>query len=250
VLVGITTYVERAKWGAWDMPAALLPAGYVRMVQEAGGLAVLLPPDRYEAAAEAVARMDAVIVSGGPDVDPGKYGAARDERTGAPAPERDVWESAVIRAALEQGTPLLGVCRGMQLLNVVLGGTLTQHIDGHVGTPGEFGRHRVTPVDGTALAALLPEAHEVATYHHQAVDRLGAGLTVSARADDGTVEALEAVGSADVLESVGAGDSGRPAEAGDRFVLGVQWHPEAGPDRRLVQALLAAARKGVVGPVA
>lgn len=234
MLVGITTYVDRARWGVWDMPAALLPAGYVRMVQQAGALAVMLPPDRAEAAAEVVGRVDAVIVAGGPDVDPAEYGQARDDRTGAAAPERDVWEAAVIRAALELGTPLLGVCRGMQLLNVVLGGTLAQHIDGHTGTPGVFGEHRVTPVDGTLLARLTPEPHAVPTYHHQAVDRLGTGLTVSARADDGTVEAVETAAA---------------AGAGDRFVLGVQWHPEAGTDRRLVQGLLAAAGRGAVRPV-
>ncbi|MDX6355656.1 MAG: putative glutamine amidotransferase [Streptomyces sp.] len=234
MLVGITTYVERARWGVWDMPAVLLPAGYVGMVQQAGGLAVLLPPDRGEAAAEAVGRVDAVIVSGGPDVNPAEYGQARDPRTGAAARERDVWETAVIRAALDQGTPLLGVCRGMQLLNVVLGGTLVQHIDGHTGTPGVFGEHRVTPVDGTRLARLTPEPHVVPTYHHQAVDRLGAGLTVSARADDGTVEAVE---------------TENTAETGDRFVLGIQWHPEAGTDRRLVQGLLAAAANSGVRPV-
>lgn len=223
MLVGITTYVERARWGVWEMPAVLLPAGYVGMVQAAGAIAVLLPPDRAEAAAEAVARVDAVIVAGGPDVDPAVYGEPRDARSGPPAPERDRWEAAVLRAALERGTPLLGVCRGMQLLNVVLGGTLVQHLDGHTGTPGRFGEHRVTPVDGTRLARLLPEPHAVPTYHHQAVDRLGAGLTVSAHADDGTVEAVE------------TGSAGGP------FVLGIQWHPEAGTDRRLVRGLLAAA---------
>ena len=231
MLVGITTYAERARWGAWEMPAVLLPAGYVEMVQAAGALAVLLPPDRAEAAAEAVARVDAVIVAGGPDVDPAAYGEPRDARTGPPAAERDAWEAAVLSAALEQGTPLLGVCRGMQLLNVVLGGTLVQHLDGHTGTPGRFGEHRVTPVGGTLLAGLLPEPHTVPTYHHQAVARLGEGLTVSAHADDGTVEAVE-TGSAD-----------------GRFVLGIQWHPEAGTDRRLVHGLLTAAREGTVSPV-
>jgi len=151
--------------------------------------------------------------------------------------ERDVWEAAVIRAALDLGTPLLGVCRGMQLLNVVLGGTLVQHIDGHTGGPGEFGTHTVTPVDGTLLARLAPRPHTVPTYHHQAVDRLGAGLTVSARADDGTVEAIEAIETAETAET---------ADTGGRFVLGVQWHPEAGTDRRLVQGLLAAAEKTAV----
>jgi putative glutamine amidotransferase len=229
VLVGITTYVEQARWGVWDSAAALLPTGYVTLVQRAGGLAVMLPPDRAEAAAEAVRRMDAVIVSGGPDVEPASYGEPRDARTGPAAPERDVWETAVLRAALERGTPLLGICRGMQLLNVVRGGTLVQHLDGHVTVPGRFGTHRVTPVAGTRLARLMPSAAAVPTHHHQAVGRLGEGLTVGAYADDGTVEAVEL--------------------AGERFAMGVQWHPEAGTDQSVVRGLLEAARKGTVTPV-
>ncbi|MGZ2362266.1 gamma-glutamyl-gamma-aminobutyrate hydrolase family protein [Streptomyces sp. 372A] len=225
-LVGISTYlVESARWGVWDLPAALVPAGYARMVREAGGLAVLLPPDAPESAAETVARLDAVVVAGGPDVDPARYGAGRDPRTGPPAPERDVWETALIGAALESGTPLLGVCRGMQLLNVVCGGTLTQHLDGHGGpggATGVFGSHRVTPVPGTRYASLAPAPCEVPAYHHQAVDRIGTGLVASAHAADGTVEAVEL--------------------PGDHWVLGVQWHPEMGKDFRVVRGLVAAVR--------
>lgn len=229
MLVGVTTYVERATWGVWDVPAVLLAERYVRLVADAGGTAVLLPPQGTGAAAEAVARMDAVVLAGGPDIDPDRYGQVRDPRTGPPAPERDAWEEAVLRAALATGTPLLGVCRGMQLLNVVLGGTLTQHIDGHLTAPGRFGTHRVSPCPGTLLAALVPGPADVPTHHHQAVDRLGADLVVSARAEDGTVEAVEIPGT--------------------RFVLGVQWHPEQGTDLRLVQGLLAAAREGAVTAV-
>jgi putative glutamine amidotransferase len=224
VLVGVTTYLEQARWGVWDTPALLLPEGYVRMVQQAGAVAVLLPPDTPRAAPEAVGRLDAVIVSGGPDVEPHRYGAERDAHTGPAAAERDAWELAVLAAAIARRAPVLGVCRGMQLLNVLYGGTLQQHLDGHLLAPGRFGEHRVTPVAGTLLAALAPEPHTVPTHHHQAVDRLGAGLTVSAHADDGTAEAVEA--------------------AGERFVLGVQWHPEAGADLRVVRGLLDAAREG------
>lgn len=229
MLVGVTTYLEQARWGVWDAPAVLLPAGYVRVVQQAGGIAVLLPPDRPAAAAAAVAPLDAVIVSGGPDVEPHRYGAVRDPRTGPAATERDEWELAVLAAAIGRGTPVVGVCRGMQLLNVLYGGTLVQHLDGHVGAPGRFTRHRVTPVEGTLLARLTPEPHDVPTYHHQAAGRLGAGLTASAHADDGTVEAVEATG--------------------EPFVLGVQWHPEAGDDLRVVRGLLDAARAGSVSAV-
>ncbi|MGA5699383.1 gamma-glutamyl-gamma-aminobutyrate hydrolase family protein [Peterkaempfera bronchialis] len=227
-LIGITTYLERARWGVWEQSAALLPAAYPALVQAAGGLAVLLPPDDPGRAPSVAARLDGLVVAGGPDIAPDRYGAEPHPRTAATAPERDAWESALIRAAAAARLPLLGVCRGMQLLNVVRGGTLVQHLPeavghrGHCPTPGVFARHPVRPVPGTALAALLPEAElAVPTYHHQAVDRLGSGLRVCARAADGTVEALE-------------GD-------GPGFLLGVQWHPERDGDLRVVRALVAAA---------
>ncbi|WP_406001860.1 gamma-glutamyl-gamma-aminobutyrate hydrolase family protein [Streptomyces sp. NBC_00829] len=220
-LIGVTTYLEPARWGVWDMPAALLPAGYPRMVQAAGGLAALLPPDDPAHAESAVARLDALVVAGGADVEPVRYGATPEARTGPPARDRDAWELALIRAALAAGTPLLGICRGMQLLNVALGGTLVQHLDGHVGGVGVFGRHTVKPVPGTLYASIVPEESSVPTYHHQSVDRLADPLTASAHAEDGTVEAVE---------RTGAG-----------FVLGVQWHPEAGEDERVLSALVRAA---------
>ncbi|MEE4542907.1 gamma-glutamyl-gamma-aminobutyrate hydrolase family protein [Streptomyces sp. V4-01] len=228
-MVGVTTYRERARWGVWELDAALLPQAYVRLVTDAGAAAVLLPPQPGAAADEVVRRLDAVIVAGGPDVAPGLYGAARDPRTGPEAPARDAWESALLTAALRADRPLLGVCRGMQLLNVVRGGTLAQHIEGHLDAPGVFGTHEIAATPGTLLASLLPDPVAVPTHHHQAVDRLGGGLTVSARAADGTVEAVEA--------------------PGVRFALGVQWHPEQDTDLRLVRGLLAAAGDGAVGGV-
>ncbi|MEE1929151.1 gamma-glutamyl-gamma-aminobutyrate hydrolase family protein [Streptomyces sp. TRM 70351] len=223
-LIGVSTYLEDSvRWGVWHQPAALLPAAYHRLVQGAGALAALLPPDPAPGAAAAVAaRVDALVIAGGPDVDPARYAARRDPRTGPPAGRRDAWELALIDAALASGVPLLGVCRGMQLLNVAFGGTLVQHLDGHGGPPGVFGTHRVAPVPGTLLGRLLDGPVDVPTYHHQAVGALGAGLTASAHAADGTVEAVERAG-------------------GDGFVLGVQWHPEAGTDLRVLRALVRAA---------
>ncbi|WP_233521555.1 gamma-glutamyl-gamma-aminobutyrate hydrolase family protein [Streptomyces triticagri] len=224
-LVGVSTYLEaRASWGVWELPAALLPAGYPRLVQAAGGLAAMLPPDAPEQADAVVSRLDALVIAGGPDVDPGRYGAERDPRSGPPAPERDAWELALIQAALASGTALLGICRGMQLLNVALGGTLVQHLDGHTGPDGRvgcFGTHRVRPVPGTRYAAAVPDEQDVPTYHHQAVERLGRDLVPTAHATDGTVEAVELPGPA--------------------WVLGVQWHPEMGDDLRVMEALVRAA---------
>jgi len=232
-LIGVTTYLSPADWGVWKQQrAALLPVQYPAQVQAAGGIAAMLPPDDPSVAADAVSRLDGLIVSGGPDVAPELYGAARDPRTDPPSTERDAWELALIGAALERGLPLLAICRGMQLLNVARGGELEQYLPDRVGhrdhapEPGVYAAHPVTPVPGTLLAQVLGAAAlDVPTYHRQAVRRLGAGLTVSAHAADGTVEAVEL-----------------PGATG--FVLAVQWHPEQGTDLRLVRALLNAAAGG------
>ncbi|GGW15865.1 gamma-glutamyl-gamma-aminobutyrate hydrolase [Streptomyces globisporus] len=226
-VIGISTYQDPARWGVWEMPAVLLPAAYPRLVRAAGGLAVLLPPDDAEGAArDTVAALDGLVIAGGADVEPARYGAAADPRTGPPARERDAWELELIRAAIDQQVPLLGICRGMQLLNVARGGTLIQHLEDHTGGLGVFGSHPVTPVTGTAYADAVPEDAMVPAYHHQAVDRLGVGLVASAHAPDGTVEALEL-----------------PDHTS--LVLGVQWHPEMGQDTRVMAALVRAAGERV-----
>lgn len=228
-LVGVTTYLDTARWGVWEGTASLLPAGYPRMVQAAGGLAAMLPPDDPAAAEAVVARLEALVVAGGPDADPALYGAQPHPSTSTGASERDAWELALIRAALAAELPLLGICRGMQLLNVALGGSLVQHLPDAVGhedhcpVPGVFTWHPVRCAPDSRLAELLRlDAVPVPTYHHQAVDRLGAGLRACAFAEDGTVEAVES--------------------HGPGFVLGVQWHPEQGEDLRVMEALVTAAR--------
>ncbi|MGA5819178.1 gamma-glutamyl-gamma-aminobutyrate hydrolase family protein [Kitasatospora sp. NPDC094028] len=233
--IGVSTYLVDASWSSWrNRRAALVPERYTAHVRDSGGIAVLLPPDAPERAPEVLARLDALVIAGGPDIDPVYYGEPAHPLTEADSPERDRWEVALLRSALAAGMPLLGICRGMQVLNVVCGGTLVQHlpdvvaVDVHCGSPGRYGTHAVRPVPGTLLGGLLPESElSVPTYHHQAVDRLGEGLRVSAHAPDGTVEAIEGPG----------------------FTLGVQWHPEQGDDLRVMRALVRAATAAVLEAV-
>lgn len=230
-LIGVTTYLTEARWGtAWAMTAALLPDVYPGRIRAAGALAVMLPPDPAPgAAARTVDRLDGLVLAGGEDIDPGVYGGTPHPAAGASVPERDAWELALLGAALERGTPVLGVCRGMQLMNVAAGGTLCQHLpdtvghDGHNPVVGAFGRHAVTSVPGTRVGRTLPGTWQVATHHHQGVDRLGSGLTPAAYAEDGTVEALE-------YDLPG-------------FAVGVQWHPEMDGELAVFQALAEAAAR-------
>jgi putative glutamine amidotransferase len=239
-VIGITTYEDQASWRGWSARAAMLPYVYVDAVRRSGGRAVMLPPggDDDEARATA-ASLDGLVVTGGPDIDPVRYGAPRHPQTQAPTTLRDAWDLAVTGHALRLGVPLLAICRGMQVLNVCRGGTLHQHLPDvvghgrHDGPPNGFGLHHVRISPDSALAGILPEDGflDVPTHHHQAVDLLGDGLKAVAWEEDGTIEAVEAGPSNLSLEGWGA--SG--------FVLGVQWHPEQGTDPRLFTALVSAA---------
>ncbi len=225
-VVGITTYVTQASFGVWSTRAALVPYDYVRAVARAGGRALLVPPaeDGIEETLDAV---DGLILSGGSDLDPDLYGQAPHAETTGIVPERDGAELALLRAALERDLPVLAICRGSQVLNVALGGDLVQHLpdlighNGHKESPGKFSDHEVEIEPGTRLAGLLGARADVKSHHHQGYARLGTGLQAAARDGDGVIEALE--------------DPTR------RFTLGVLWHPEAGEDLRLFEALVAEA---------
>jgi putative glutamine amidotransferase len=267
-VIGLTAYAEPARWAAWDCPAALLPLAYAEQVAGAGGVPVLLPP--VAGIAAVTGRLDGLVLTGGGDVNPAAYGAEPHPRTARVSQQRDHAELELLAACLAAGLPVLGICRGLQVLNVARGGTLHQHLgdrpapDGRAGRaahtppPGSYGSHPIRIAPGSALAAILGPArsqnadgqnadgqnadgqnadgqdadgpggleHAVPTAHHQAIDRLGDGLTATAWAADGVIEAVE----------LGAVTPGQHP-----FVLAVQWHPEAGDDPRLFQALVAAA---------
>jgi putative glutamine amidotransferase len=226
--IGLTTYREQAAWGVWDEPADLLPISYAEGVRAAGGVPLLLPPGDSNTAADALGGVDGLLLTGGADVDPARYGAERQVSTGAPRPDRDDWELALVHAALAREMPVLAVCRGMQVLNVALGGSLRQHVPDDVGsnlhcpTVGEHGRHAVTLAAESGVAPLLGGQAVVATYHHQSLDRLGDGVVAVGWAEDGVVEAVEL--------------SCRP------WAVGVQWHPEVFAGAALFEAFVAACR--------
>ncbi len=226
-VIGLTTYREQAAWGVWQQPADLLPTQYADAVRSTGGIPVLLPPVAEPGAAdEVVARLDGLVISGGADVDPGRYGAEPHERTAAWRPDRDEWEAALLTAAEARGLPVLGVCRGMQLMAVHGGGTLDQHTPELVGheehSPGGdvYGTVTVATEPGSRVAGLVGEALSVSCHHHQSV-ATHPGFVPSAYAADGTLEAMEA--------------------PGDRFCVAVQWHPETAADVGLLAGLVRAA---------
>ena len=234
-LIGISAYREVAAWGVWRQDAAALPYAYVEQVARAGAVPMLLPPlagpRAAKAAAVSIAPLHALVLAGGPDIDPPRYGMRPRPATTEVRPERDAWELALLDAALERDIPILGICRGAQLLNVARGGTLHQHLPERIGheshrpAPGKYGPIEIALEIDALPGSLLGGRIRVPCYHHQAIDRIGHGLVVTARALDGTIEAVQLTERA--------------------FVVGVQWHPEQDTDRRLFDALIAAARVGV-----
>jgi putative glutamine amidotransferase len=222
-IVGITTYLTLASFGVWEVESALVPYDYVRAVERAGGRALLVPPSQ-EGAEETLDALDGLIFSGGSDLDPQLYGQEAHPQTTGIDPARDTGELTLLRGALARDLPVLGICRGSQLLNVALGGELVQHLpelvghDHHEQTPGTFASHEVEIVPGSRLASLIGERAAIKSHHHQGFSRLGDGLEPVARDSDGTVEAMEM--------------------PGRRFTVGVLWHPEASDDGRLFEALV------------
>jgi putative glutamine amidotransferase len=230
-VIGITSYVEDASWRVWQsLPAALISYAYVHQVADAGGTALVIPPlpsgATEDDARSLLGRLDGLVLSGGSDIDPARYGESRLPTTQEARPDRDYSELLLARVA--RGTmPVLGICRGMQVLAVAAGGTLNQHLplllgtDNHSPAPASYGKTAVRIDAGSRLASVIGTAVEVDCYHHQGV-ATHPGYAAAAWAADGIVEAMELPDAA--------------------FNVGVQWHPEIGTDPRLFQALMRAAR--------
>jgi putative glutamine amidotransferase len=230
--IGICSAIEQARWAHWDRQAFLTPRSYVDHVQRANGLALLLPIDlvAVDNPGELLDQLDGLLLAGGADVDPGSYGAQRDRHTVGTKPERDAFEIALVRAAVERDMPFLGICRGMQVLNVAAGGTLIQHLPDHYGhgdhrrSLGSFDNadHDVRLKEGSLVHRVTGElVHKTYSHHHQGIDRIGDGLEATGWSVlDDLVEVLEV--------------------PGRRFVLGVQWHPEADDASPVVGALVEA----------
>jgi putative glutamine amidotransferase len=235
-LIGITSYAQPAKWGAWDLPAALIPLDYVESVERAGGRPLIVPPS-VDGVEEVLDALHGIVFSGGADIAPVNYGAEPHPETDPPQALRDAGELALVRAALDRDLPTLAICRGFQLFNIARGGDLIQHLPETLGdsrhreVKGVFSEHPVEIKEGTRLAGLLgARAPSVKSSHHQGVGRIGDGLVETAWAEDGTLEGLE--------------------DPGKQFAVGVLWHPEAGEDKRLFEALVVEAREYMSSRVA
>lgn len=235
-VLGLTTYLQRAQTGVWDVRASFLPAIYLDGVTLGGGIATLLPPQPVDDAIveRVLDGLDGLVITGGRDVDPAAYGHPPHRSTDQPGRDRDGWEFALLHGALARGLPVLGICRGAQVVNVALGGTLHQHLPdvlgytGHQAGNAAFTTSDIRTVPGTRLAALIGESSDAQCYHHQAIDAVGRGLVISAQDGiDGVIEAVEI----------------DPARYPDNWLLAVQWHPEERlDDLRLFAGVVEAAR--------
>jgi len=227
-VIGICAAIESAQWAAWEVVVNLSPRAYSLAVQRAGGLALILPPDDVvaESPDELLDMIDALILAGGSDLDPASYGAKPHPETRGTRPERDRFELALGTRALERDMPVLGICRGMEMLNVIQGGTLNQHLadlELHRHTPGVFTDHRVRLEPGSLAERVVgAERTEVKSAHHQGLEELGEGVVTSGYADDGVVEAIELPGRS--------------------FAVGVLWHPEEDERSRVVGSFVDEAR--------
>jgi putative glutamine amidotransferase len=237
--IGVCAALERARWTVWDREALLLSRAYIDAVQDAGAVALMIPPDEWveQHPADVLNGLDALMLAGGADIDPGTYGERRHRCTTNTRPERDRAEIALTLEALERDIPVLGICRGMQLLNVALGGTLVQHLPDDVGhndhrrALGSFDNadHDVRLEAGSLAAEACGELrHKTKSHHHQAVDTLGEGVVASGWS------VLD-----DLVEAIELPDA--------RWVLGVQWHPEVDPRSRVVKAFAGEAADALVG---
>lgn len=231
--MGICAAIEKVRWGAWDTEVHLTPRNYARAVQDAGAVALILPPDDHalEDPPRLLDHVDALMLAGGADVDPASYGARPHDETKGSWPERDRFELALTHAALERDMPVLGICRGMQMLNVACGGTIDQHLPDSLGhqdhrhTPGTFGDHdvRLEPGSLAEQAAGTPSL-PVKSHHHQGVAELGEELVVTGWSEpDQVIEAIEL-----------------PERA---YALGVLWHPEEDLRTSVVKSLVEAAER-------
>jgi gamma-glutamyl-gamma-aminobutyrate hydrolase PuuD len=223
-LIGVTAYLEAARWGTWVREAVLSPPAYARAVEKAGGAPVVLPPLGAGGIDDYLRKLDGLILAGGVEVDPAAYGAERVDRLDEPQPHRDYFELALARAAVQADLPILAISRGMQVLNVAQGGTLIPWLPDvvkHDRHASSSAAHRIQVSVSSKLGKAIGDQAEVAFPHHQAVNRLGSGVLAVAWADDQIVEGVEL--------------------QGHRFAVGVQWHPERGADPRLFEALVEAA---------
>jgi putative glutamine amidotransferase len=235
-IIGITGELEAARWRNWIREAVVSPVSYTRAVERAGGAPVILPPVPSDSVPSLIAKIDALVIAGGRDVDPSLYNQAPHEQTDIPDHRRDRFEILMTRAAIDADLPFLAICRGMHILNVTRGGTLIQHLPDRLGSeshkpdPVKMTIHDVEISAASKLGRVLGATAQVPAAHHQAIDRIGSGLLTVAWTPDQVVEAVEL--------------------QGHKFGIGVQWHPEESDDARIFEALVAAAKTAPAPPPA